>query len=271
MEGGGKPFLQERFPSPSIHSPTRSSKTCRSCPALLWRFRGKRDLRRANRPEAGPGPWTQDRAGPERNAPRHGSRNGAIRCCHRNCRPCRINDVGIEDGIKLVPKAAVLGEDLGKGFGNAPADVAGFLVHVPHQTPDDVAGFLNMFVGHAGNGFPERRGRAIGRLAAEGQTGKQGAHQLTGGDFVQLFGKIVPSRALAAGCGSSSLRYGNVAAWKTPHRFCGVCPQKAGAATRAVPDSRRVFSYRCCNSSLEGINRSSHSARSSQVSVSCSV
>ena len=96
-------------------------------------------------------------------------------------------------------KAAVLGEYLGKGFGNAPADVAGFLVHVPHQTPDDVAGFLNMFIGHAGNGFPERGGRAIGRLAAEGQTGKQGAHQLTGGDFVQLLGKIVPSRLLQPG------------------------------------------------------------------------
>ena len=111
----------------------------------------------------------------------------------------RINDVGIEDGIKLVPKAAVLGEYLGKGFGNAPADVARFLVHVPHQTPDDVAGFLNMFISHAGNGFPERGGRAIGRLAAEGQTGKQGAHQLTGGDFVQLLGKIVPSRLLQPG------------------------------------------------------------------------
>ena len=109
------------------------------------------------------------------------------------------SNVGIEDGIKLVPKAAVLGEYLGKGFGNAPADVAGFLVHVPHQTPDDVAGFLNMFIGHAGNGFPERGGRAIGRLAAKGQTGKQGAHQLTGGDFVQLLGKIVPSRLLQPG------------------------------------------------------------------------
>ena len=142
-----------------------------------------------------------------------------------------------------------------RASGNAPADVAGFLVHVPHQTPDDVAGFLNMFISHAGNGFPERGGRAIGRLAAKGQTGKQGAHQLTGGDFVQLLGKIVPS-ALAAGCGSSSLRYGTWLHGKHLIVFCGVCPQKAGAATRAVPDSRRVFSYRCCNSSLEGINRS---------------
>ena len=68
------------------------------------------------------------------------------------------------------------GQDFAEGFGNAPADVARFLIEVPHEAADDIARGFGLADGQAGGDLPQGHGGAVHGLRAQEQEGKQRPH-----------------------------------------------------------------------------------------------
>ena len=76
------------------------------------------------------------------------------------------------------------GGNFAKGFGDAPADIPGFLVHVPHETAHDVAHVFGVRFGNAVDDAAQSHGGAVAGQRLQRQAGDERPH---GGQAVVLY------------------------------------------------------------------------------------
>ena len=90
--------------------------------------------------------------------------------------PAQVDDIGDEHPVELLGRAGTGGQHFAEGFGDAPADVAGLLVHVPHEAAHDVVHVFGAALFQTGHHLPQGQGGLVAHERFQQQEGEERPH-----------------------------------------------------------------------------------------------